>query len=92
MTQRRGVEGLGVVWNFLSVVFKQAKMAEDEGLSMVKYSKSSNHPISFLHFKIFIGFSRYGATRRGVEHLGVMLNSPACVPKELHYRFLLNLN
>jgi hypothetical protein len=80
------------------VVFEQAKMAEDEGLSMVKHSKSSNHPISFLHYngsslcEIFIGFSRYGATRRGVEHLGVMLNSPACVPKELHYRFLLTLN
>jgi hypothetical protein len=83
MTQRRGVEGLGVAWNFLSVVLEQAKMAVDEGLSNVKHSKSSNNPISFLDYdgpslcEIFIGSSGYGITRRGVEHLGVMLKSTA---------------
>jgi hypothetical protein len=53
------------------VVFEQAKMAVDEGLSKVKHSKSSNHPISVLYYndsssyEIFIGFFRYGITRRG---------------------------
>jgi hypothetical protein len=52
MTQRRGVEGLGVVWkkNFLNVVFEQVKMAVDEGLSKIKRSKSNNYPISFLYY------------------------------------------
>jgi hypothetical protein len=59
------------------VVFEQAKMAVDEGISKVKHSKSSNHPISFLYYNdsslygIFIGSFGYGITR------------PACVPKKL---------
>ena len=72
-----------MVWNSLSVMCEQAKIAVDEELNKVKHSKSSNHSISFLYYNgfslyvIFIGSSGYGITRRGVEHLGAVLKSPA---------------
>ena len=61
---RRGVEIC------LGVVFEQAKMAVDEGISKVQHSKSSNHLISFLYYNdsslygIFIGSFGYAASVR----------------------------